>query len=310
MSRGSASLSTVSRGVAAGHVQTVKNPKRRRRSGFLPPVMGMLVSDEAPEATCLSKLCGSFRRPVRRFFPLHTSLWQGGDGLRPSGDPRVEPEDEDDRRLTGRGSGCGSLLRRVFCQSLAGGPGGSRRMVHHADRDPRPGDADLRLIGRLRHHPRRLFRPAVWMFATALAPCLCASEARPSDRGIQVLRHPTAKPSFQPFVRRETVAAGRGSVPARVLAPGAGPASPDIASSGVSEGGTATSVTGWKWAGMKKCVGVCFCWEIPLGRPPFLPPLPSLQPLPLTLPSPRRRGEGAQAVTVSAFSPPAGRRCR
>ncbi len=40
----------------------------------------MLVSDEAPEATCLSNLCGSFRRPVRRFFPLHASLWQGGDG--------------------------------------------------------------------------------------------------------------------------------------------------------------------------------------------------------------------------------------
>ncbi|THV11632.1 hypothetical protein E9677_19215 [Rhizobium rhizophilum] len=32
--------------------------------------------------------------------------------------------------------------------------------------------------------------------------------------------------------------------------------------------------------------------------------------LPLTLPSPRRRGEGAQAVDVSAFSPLAGRRCR
>jgi hypothetical protein len=42
----------------------------------------MLVSDEAPEATCLSSVCGSFRRPVRRFFPLHASLWQGGDGRR------------------------------------------------------------------------------------------------------------------------------------------------------------------------------------------------------------------------------------
>ncbi len=42
--------------------------------------------------------------------------------------------------MTGRGSGCGRDLRRVFCQSLAGSPGGSRRMVHHADRDPRPGD--------------------------------------------------------------------------------------------------------------------------------------------------------------------------
>ncbi len=48
---------------------------------------------------------------------------------------------------TGRGSGCGRVLRRVFCQSLAGGPGGSRRMVHHTDRDPRPGDAGLAIAG-------------------------------------------------------------------------------------------------------------------------------------------------------------------
>ena len=54
----------------------------RRRSGSLPPGRVMLVSDEAPEATCLSNLCGSFRRLVRRLFPLHASLWQGGDGRR------------------------------------------------------------------------------------------------------------------------------------------------------------------------------------------------------------------------------------
>ena len=129
-------------------------------------------------------------------------------------------------------------------------------MVHHSDRDPRPGDADLRLIGRLGRHPRRFIRPAVWMFATALAPWLCASEARPSDRGIQISRHPTAKPSFQPHVRRETVAAGREFTPATVLFPGAGPASPDIASSGVSEGGTGVSLREEKWWGMKKCVEV------------------------------------------------------
>ena len=58
-------------------------------------------------------------------------------------------------------------------------------MVHHADRDPRPGDVFRSLA--IVHHPRRLFRLAVWVFATALAPCLCASEARPSDQGIQVL---------------------------------------------------------------------------------------------------------------------------
>ena len=60
-------------------------------------------------------------------------------------------------------------------------------MVHHSDRDPRPGDATL-VIGDLGpssppfYPPRRLV-----MFATAWAPCLCASEARPSDQGIQVL---------------------------------------------------------------------------------------------------------------------------
>jgi hypothetical protein len=105
-------------------------------------------------------------------------------------------------------------------------------------------------------HPRRFVRPAVWMFATALAPWLCASEARPSDRGIQISRHPTAKPSFQPHVRRETVAAGRGLTPATVRAPGAGPASPDIASSGVSEGGTGVSLKREKGWGMKKCIGL------------------------------------------------------
>lgn len=33
----------------------VKKPKLRRRSGSLPPGGVKLVSDEAPEATCLSK---------------------------------------------------------------------------------------------------------------------------------------------------------------------------------------------------------------------------------------------------------------
>ena len=60
----------------------------------------------------------------------------------------------------------------------------------------------------------------------------------------------------KPFVRRETVAAGRGFRSATTLNPGAGPASPDIASSGVSEGGTGIRVNGWKWWGMKKHAGV------------------------------------------------------
>ena len=59
----------------------------------------------------------------------------------------------------------------------------------------------------------------------------------------------------KPFVRRETVAAGRDFRSATTLHPGAGPASPDIASSGVSEGGTGIRVSAWKWAGMKK---LCF----------------------------------------------------
>ena len=56
-------------------------------------------------------------------------------------------------------------------------------MVHQSDRDPRPGDEAL--VIDLGPHPRRFIRPAAWMFATALAPCLCASEARPSDQGFQ-----------------------------------------------------------------------------------------------------------------------------
>jgi hypothetical protein len=58
-------------------------------------------------------------------------------------------------------------------------------MVHHSDRDPRPGDAalvigDLGLSSPPFYPPRRLV-----MFATAWAPCLYASEARPSDWGIR-----------------------------------------------------------------------------------------------------------------------------
>jgi len=129
-------------------------------------------------------------------------------------------------------------------------------MVHQTDRDPRPGDAAL-VIGDLgpSSPPSLSPRPLV-MFATAWAPCLCASEARPSDRGIQLRGIRPRHLRIQPLVRRETVAAGRGFVPARARAPGAGPASPDIASSGVSEGGTGLSLREEKWAGIKKHVGV------------------------------------------------------
>ncbi len=204
----------------------------------------MLVSDEAPEATCLSILCGSFRRPVRRFFP--TACVSLARRRRSSGQARG---------LTGRGSGCGSHLLAECLPEPGRWPG--RFPPDGAPYRPGPSPGGC-WSGHCwpGHHPRRIVRPAVWMFATALAPCLCASEARPSDRGIQVWRHPTANPSFQPHVRRETVAAGRDLAPATVLNPGAGPASPDIASSGVSEGGTAQSLREEKWAGMKKCVGV------------------------------------------------------
>ena len=128
-------------------------------------------------------------------------------------------------------------------------------MVHQSDRDPRPGDVVSAICG-----PSII--PAV-CFAS-LSGC-----SRQRWRLVCVpLRHvlPIRVSRFwgasdpitlvKPFVRRETVAAGRGSVPARVLSPGAGPASPDFASSGVSEGGTGMILCGWKWAGMKKCVGV------------------------------------------------------
>jgi hypothetical protein len=174
-------------------------------------------------------------------------------------------------------------------------------MVHQSDRDPRPGDRAL-VICDLGPHPRRFIRPAAWMFATALAPCLCASEARPSDRGIQLRGIRPHHFRYQPHVRRETVAAGRGFAPARVLAPGAGPASPDIASSGVSEGGTGTRVRRRKWAGMKKLCFVDFAEGFAKVVPLFSEVGAELVALPLTLPSPRRRGEGVQAVDVSAFS--------
>lgn len=119
-------------------------------------------------------------------------------------------------------------------------------------------------------HPRRFFSPRrLVMFATAWAPCLCASEARPSDRGIRSRGIRVRHLRYQPLVRRETVAAGRGFVPARALAPGAGPASPDIASSGVSEGGTGIRLSAWKWAGMKKSCCVDFVGGFGLGIPLF-----------------------------------------
>jgi hypothetical protein len=128
-------------------------------------------------------------------------------------------------------------------------------MVHQSDRDPRPGDDRLAICG-LASIPAVLFAP--------LSGC-----SRQCGRLVCVpLRHvlPIRVSGFRgasdpitlvkPYVRRETVAAGRGFVPARARHPGAGPASPDIASSGVSEGGTGSSLREERWAGMKKYVRV------------------------------------------------------
>jgi len=67
---------------------------------------------------------------------------------------------------------------------------------------------------------------------------------------------------------------------------------------------------GWKWVGMKKFCFVDFVGGFLIVVPLFSEVGVEFVALPLTLPSPRRRGEGgAQAVAVAAFSPPAGRRC-
>ena len=59
----------------------VKKPKLRRRSGSLPPGGVKLVSDEAPEATCLSSFMWLLPAPRSAFLSRsHASLWQGGDG--------------------------------------------------------------------------------------------------------------------------------------------------------------------------------------------------------------------------------------
>ena len=146
-----------------------------------------------------------------------------------------DPRTEDDRaRVRLRQS----RPEELVCHSLAGSPGGSRRMVHHTDRDPRPGDAAFGHFRPRSSSPPFLSPRRLVMFATAWAPCLCASEARPSDRGIRCWGIRPRHLRYQPLVRRETVAAGRDFGSATTLHPGAGPASPDIASSGVSEGGT------------------------------------------------------------------------
>jgi len=147
--------------------------------------MVMLVSDEAPEATCLSicmwllpaprsasipAACVSLARR-RRSLELAFHGWPGAGPAATSYTMTLQPG-----RWPGKFPPDGAPCR----------PG------------PSPGGWSS---GHLRpgSHPRRFIRPAVWMFATAWAPCLCASEARPSDRGIQWLgirpRHLRSSPS-------------------------------------------------------------------------------------------------------------------
>ena len=52
----------------------VKKPKLRRRSGSLPPGGVKLVSDEAPEATCLSSFMWLLPAPRSAFCPAHMRL--------------------------------------------------------------------------------------------------------------------------------------------------------------------------------------------------------------------------------------------
>ena len=111
-------------------------------------------SDEAPEATCLRNLCGSFRRLVRRFFPLHASLWQGGDGPLSSSGVTRGP------RMTGRGSGCG-ITTRVTRQP-GRWPGRFPPDGAPFRPGPSPGGCGLRSFATSALIPAVFCRPAVW----------------------------------------------------------------------------------------------------------------------------------------------------
>jgi hypothetical protein len=209
--------------------------------GIAPSGSSMLVSDEAPEATCLSM----YVAPSGASFGVYSRCMRLS-GKAATGAGTGVPTS------TGRGSGCNVIRDDASAWPVAREvPAGWCTIpTGTLARGMKPWSFPT-----LAHHPRRLFRSAVWVFATARAPCLCASEARPSDQGIQVLGTSDPITFVKPFVRRETVAAGRGFRSATPHHPGAGPASPDIASSGVSEGGTGIRVRREKWAGMKK---LCF----------------------------------------------------
>ncbi len=129
-------------------------------------------------------------------------------------------------------------------------------MVHHSDRDPRPGDAAL-VIGDLGPSSPPFYPPRRLVCSRQRGRLVCVPLRHVLPIGVS--GEEASDPfhlRYQPHVQRETVAAGRGFGSATTLAPGAGPASPDIASSGVSEGGTGIRVKQGKWWGMKKKI---FC---------------------------------------------------
>ena len=205
--------------------QTVKKPKPTRRSGSLPPDGEKLVSDGAPEAACLSSSMWLLPAPRSTFFPARMRLSGKaatvlGSGPRMTG-LRVRLGQSPSEEVSAIAWPVAREVPAGWCTiptgTLARGMGS---------------------VVRLSRIPAVCFAPPSGVFATARAPCLCASEARPSDQGIQVLEHPTPSPSSSPSSGGRPLQAGRDFVPATAHRPGAGPASPDIASPGVSEGGT------------------------------------------------------------------------
>ncbi len=174
-SRGSADVSANSRHVADGIRKLSKSPKRRRRSGSLPPGRVMLVSDEAPEATCLR----NYVAPSGASFGV-LSRCMRLSGKAATGVVTILRS----RRSTGR-----RVRLRHHCEmTLQPGRWPGRFPPDGAPFRPGPSPggcwpwsfATSVLI------PAVCFAPPPGIFATARAPCLCASEARPSDRGIRL----------------------------------------------------------------------------------------------------------------------------
>ena len=142
-------------------------------------------------------------------------------------------------------------------------------MVHQSDRDPRPGDDRLAMCGPARIPAVLSAPPSGSSRRRGRLVCVPLRHVLPigvsGEEGIRP-RHLR----FQPLVRRETVAAGRDFKSATTLHPGAGPASPDIASSGVSEGGDGNQNRGLEKAGDEKTCATLIPLENVLNSSPSL----------------------------------------